>query len=209
MTTNYFLVLGIEENAGDVEIEESFRYLTSNLGPANFQAGSKDETQAQQCLSKIRDAYDIVKDPAKRDGLRQELSTDRSKGGQKEEVRLGHLWVATGIISVDELMDAINRQTDIDLPLGELLLERQLLSQTELDGLLMGQSLYSRTVPQLDNLTQRLLSLSAISMDMVKIALIDQRSNMKTLPALLHERGWVGKHLLKTLESQHTTSGMR
>lgn len=88
-------------------------------------------------------------------------------------------------------MEAIDKQTDIDLPLGQILQEKQLISQTELEGMLMGQKLYGAPNRPLSPKVKRLLALDLVSMDMVKIALIDQRSSMAELEELLCKRGWV------------------
>jgi hypothetical protein len=209
LITNHFLILGIGENAGDVEIEDAYRYLSSNLSAPQISAEAKLKAQADKCLKQVEKAYQFLQNPNKRTGLRGDLEHQRSQDPEVEQVLLGHLCVAAGIISLEDLNDAVKRQNKIDLPLGQLLQEKKLLSQTELDGLLMGQGLYTRSQRPMDDLTERLLFLEVINLDMVKIALIDQRSNMKPLPELLIERGWLSPKLVEVLQSQTTASGTR
>ncbi|MBX9686504.1 MAG: hypothetical protein K2X27_07365, partial [Candidatus Obscuribacterales bacterium] len=102
-------------------------------------------------------------------------------------------------ISYQDLLDAIKDQTDIDLPLGQILQEKCLITQTELEGMLMGQKLYGAPMRPLEPMTKRLLALELINLDMVKIALIDQRTSMDSLDALICKRGWLELSVLAAL----------
>ena len=202
---NQFLVLGLDESASDVAIGEAFHYLSKNLNPTNFPSGSSAECQAQQCMSRIVPAYKQLIDDAGRERARQEVIYERSKPLDPDEMKpfLGHICVAAGIINIEDLIDAISTQGDIDLPLGQILQEKALLSQTELDGLLMGQRLFGSPGRQLDSMTRRLLNLNAVSRDMVKIVMIDQRTNfVSSLPQLLIKRGWLSDTVYRVLEDQ-------
>ncbi len=199
-----FLILGLDENATDVAIEEAFRYLNRHLNPSNFQFGSFAEKQAQLCMSRIVPAYQVLRDAAERSKARQELQPEGKDSFAPGDFKpfLGHICVAAGIISLADLNEAIDKQTDIDLPLGQILQEKQLLSQTELDGLLMGQRLYGAPMKPLDAVTRRLLTIGVVSRDMVKIVLIDQRTSMKSLPELLAQRGWLDGQVGRILQQQ-------
>jgi curved DNA-binding protein CbpA len=201
---NYFLILGIDEKSSDSQIEEAFRYLSKQLNPSGFtdQAAIK---QATACMSRIVPAYQSLRDSNTRDLARAEAIADRGQALNPEEFKpfLGHLCVAARIITIDDLNEAITKQSDIDLPLGQILQERKLLSQTELEGLLMGQRLFGAPARPPDRFTMRLLALTAVSKDMVKIAMIDQRTSFaSTLPDLLVKRGWLHEDILKVLVDQ-------
>ncbi len=203
--TDYFLILGIEPSASDLVIDDAFRYLSKNLNPTNFSVGSDAETQAQQCISRIMPAYKLLRDPATREQARQEAIEECSKPYNPEDFKpfLGHICVAAGIITITDLTDAVCQQADIDLPLGQILQEKQLLSQTELDGLLMGQRLFGAPGRPVDAITKRLLALTAVSKDMVKIVMIDQRTNfMSSIPELLLKRGWLSDKILQVITDQ-------
>lgn len=212
LSVNPFLALGIDENSSEAAVEEAFRYLSKNLNPTNFQRGSLAESQAQSCVSRIVSAYQSLRDAESREKVRRDILEGRIKGVAPEDLKpfIGHLCVAAGIITIDDLNEAISKQSDIDLPLGQILQERALLSQTELEGLLMGQRLYGAPTKPLDTLTQRLIALSAVSKDMVKIVLIDQRTNFfSSLPDLLIKRGWLAHDIFQILQDQpanHTPS---
>lgn len=204
---NVFLILGIDDSASEQLIDEAFRYLSKSLNPANFGSESPSAKQATACMSKIVPAYQALRDAHSRDLARAASIGERSQPFNPEEYKpfLGHICVAAGIITIDDLNEAVAKQSDIDLPLGQILQERKLLSQTELEGLLMGQRLYGAPARPLDHLSQRLVALTAVSKDMIKIALIDQRSNfMASIPELLVKRGWLSQDILKILTEQPT-----
>jgi hypothetical protein len=201
---DHFCVLGLEEDASPEEVEEAFAYLSRMLNPQVFRPGSAAAGQAENCLTQITASYQVLRDPVRRLSHREEvLAARRNESAEEFRPFLGHICVAAGIITLDDLNDAISKQTDIDLPLGQILQERQLLSQVELDGLLMGQRLYGGQSAVLDAVTRRLLVLGLITKDMVKIALIDQRASMNMVPDLLAKRGWVEPGILRILQAQY------
>lgn len=201
---NYFLILGIDENSSESQIEDAFRYLSKQLNPNGF-ADAYAIKQATACMSKIVPAYQNLRDSHTRDLARAEAIADRNQEAAPEDFKpfLGHLCVAARIITIDDLNEAIAKQSDIDLPLGQILQERKLLSQTELEGLLMGQRLYGAPARAPDRFTMRLIALGAVSRDMIKICMIDQRTSFSaTLPELLVKRGWLSEEILKVLIDQ-------
>ncbi len=202
---NHFLILGIDEDASERQIEDAFRYLSKNLNPSNFAAGSYAETQAQWCLSRIIPAYQTLHDPHSRETSRQEALAERATPFNPEDLKpfLGHICVAAGIITLKDLTDAVAKQADIDLPLGQILQEQQLLSQTELDGLLMGQRLFGAPNRPLDDVAKRLVALSAVTKDMIKIVMIDQRTAyLSSISDLLLKRGWLNERILQVITDQ-------
>lgn len=207
---NQFLILGIDESASVDQIDEAFKYLSSNLHPTTFLADSFAEKQAEICWQRIVPAYKVLKDQESRSAAREQAIAEKARPFNPDEFKpfLGHICVAGGIITLDDLLEAIDKQSDIDLPLGQILQEKQLLSQTELDGLLMGQRLFGAPNRPLDPITQRLLALGLVSKDMVKIVLIDQRTSYgTTLPELLVKRGWVAQRVFEVLSDQPAKTG--
>jgi hypothetical protein len=202
---NQFLILGIDESASPDQIDEAFKYLSSNLHPTIFPSGSPAEAQAQVCRQRIVSAYQTLRDTGARERAREQALADLAKGFNPDDFKpfLGHICVAAGIITLDDLLEAIDKQGDIDLPLGQILQEKQLLSQTELDGLLMGQRLFGAPNRPPDPLTLRLIALGLVTKDMVKIVLIDQRTAYgTTLPQLLVKRGWIDERVVKVISDQ-------
>jgi hypothetical protein len=203
--TDPFLILGIDLDATELATDEAYNYLSRNLNPTNFPAGSAAEEQAQNCMSRIVPAYQLLRQPGGRAQAIADATAERAKPYNPDDFKafLGHICVAGGIITLDDLNDAISKQGDIDLPLGQILQEKALLSQTELDGLLMGQRLFGAPARPLDPITKRLLALNAVTKDMVKIVLIDQRTNfVSSVPELLLKRGWINPKILQILTDQ-------
>lgn len=202
---NHFLILGIDEDASESQIEEAFRYLSNNLSPENFPPGSFAEKQAQWCMSCINPAYQSLHNPQTRARSLEIALVEKAKSFDPEEFKpfLGHICVAAGIITLEDLIEAVAKQADIDLPLGQILQEKQLLSQTELDGLLMGQRLFGAPNRPLDALATRLVAMSAVSKDMIKIVMIDQRTAyLSSIADLLLKRGWLSERILQVITDQ-------
>lgn len=199
--SNYFLILGIPETADEKAVDAAFEHLSNSLKASNFTDSQKTVDQATRCMALVREAHTVLRD----ENFRKKHSDEVKAAGETyspDQLKpfLGHVCVAAGIISYQELMDAVSKQTDIDLPLGQILQERRLITQTELEGMLMGQKLYGAPMRPLENMTKRLLALEVITLDMVKIAVIDQRTSMASLDELMTKRGWVSPALLDALK---------
>ena len=197
---NYFLVLGLPDCADLSAINVAFEKMSNALKPSNFMTNFRALEQASKVTAKAREAHTALSDPKFREVLATEVrSAGEPYSPDQLKPFLGHVCVAAGIISYDELMDAVSKQTDIDLPLGQILQERRLISQTELEGMLMGQKLYGAPLRPLEPSAKRLLLFGLVTLDMVKIALIDQRTSQSGLDQLLCKRGWVEADLLAAL----------
>lgn len=198
---NYFLILGIPDSADEAAVDGAFEHLSNNLKPSNFSDSPITLEQATKCMALVREAHTTLRDADLRKAHADQLqAAGEAYSPDQLKPFLGHVCVAAGIISYQELMDAVSKQTDIDLPLGQILQERRLITQTELEGMLMGQKLYGAPMRPLENMTKRLLSLGIITMDMVKIAVIDQRTQMASLDELMCKRGWISETLLNALK---------
>ena len=178
-------------------VEDAFARLAANLKITNFPGDPETAEKSTRAMAKIREAYTALKDADFRLTHAEKVKAE-GEPFTPDQLKpfLGHVCVAAGIISYQDLMDAVSKQTDIDLPLGQILQDRGLLSQTELDGMLMGQKLYGAPNRPIELIVKRLLALGMVNMDMVKIALIDQRTSMDSLDELLCKRGWLSKNLV-------------
>lgn len=199
---NYFLILGIDPTADESAVETAFQNLSEKFKASLFIDDPESLIHRNLAMSHFRDAHRALLDPDFRKKHAEEVqSAPEPYTAEDLKPFLGHVCVAAGIISLDELIEAIIKQTDIDLPLGQILQERRLLSQTELDGMLMGQKLYGAPNRLLEPLTKRLLALGMVSLDMVKIVLIDQRTSNGSLAELMAKRGWISPIMLEALKS--------
>jgi hypothetical protein len=195
-----FTILGLEENAPEDKLEAAYRHLRQHLNPANFDSGSQGRLQAEQCLLSIENAYRTLANPTARQKYDQEWKSWLKAGANGEvHPKLGQLCVAAGIITLEELESAVEKQTSLDLPLGQILQETQLISQAELDGLLLGQQLISLPSDTPHKIGQRLMALGLVTEDMVRIALIEQRTFDRKLEDLLTAHGWLDAQVLRIL----------
>lgn len=137
---SYYQILGIAPDADLTEVEHAFVRLRQSLASQDFEDDEKGKAQARKCLDAFEKAYETLKDPDKRKNYDQRLSAE-SEGGHEgsKKPRLGQLCVASGIITVEQLTEAVEEQLDSGLPLGEVLENLHFLSRAELEGLLLGQ----------------------------------------------------------------------
>ena len=102
--------------------------------------------------------------------------------------KLGQLLVASGKISLYQLEMALAKQADANLPLGEILRREYLITEMELDSFLLNQRLIKLPCDCPHLIRQRLIGLGLVTEDMVRIALVQQRSTGKSVGAILVER---------------------
>lgn len=199
--TNYFLILGIDEGADDSALDAALERLSDSLKASNFMHNPSALEQASVLFARVREAHTALKDSKFREAHRLEVRNSGEPFTPDQlKPLIGHVCVAAGIISYLDLMDAIYKQTDIDLPLGQIMQQRGLMSQTELEGMLMGQKLYGAPPRPLEPEVKRLLCAGLITLDMIKIALIDQRTSRANLDELICKRGWIEKCILEALK---------
>ncbi|MBX9686501.1 MAG: hypothetical protein K2X27_07350, partial [Candidatus Obscuribacterales bacterium] len=114
-------LLGLAPTADLPAINAAFERLSNSFSPARFENARATE-QAANAFVHIRQAHTVLQD----DSFRAQHSVDCNEHpepyspGQLKPF-LGHVCVAAGIISYQDLLDAIKDQTDIDLPLGQIL----------------------------------------------------------------------------------------
>lgn len=196
---NNFLILGLPDTASEADVTAACTALTAKLAPTKF-AEPAAKRQAEQSLAKIKSAQEALKSSTAVSEHSKEVTAQADQySPDKLKPFIGHLCVAASIITYEELMEAITKQTDIDLPLGQILQERRLLSQTELEGMLMGQKLYGAPNTLLDRKSRRLLELGLVTLDMLKIAMIDQRTSELSIDKLIVKRGWVDQAVVDAL----------
>ncbi len=191
--TNYFHALKLDKSADASSIDEITLRLTERLSqPFN---STKATEQASIALQAIRTAH-------------EELSSNRnapehSSGGSNKfnsKLRLGQLCLASGMITLEQLKEAVQEQQNSDRQLGEILLEKQFISQEELDGLLIGQELIAPDEEVSDALALQLMALGLVAEDLMIIALLEQRFATGGVGDTLVRRGWIEEDILAALK---------
>lgn len=194
MEISPFAILGVDENAPIADAEAAFDRLTSSLNELKDDEVNGDS--ARKALAKISAAISQIKNSSPR------LST--GSGTESEHSfthpRLGQICVASGLISMDQLSEAVEEQIATGMPLGEVLQDKQFLSPIQLEGLLLGQEMIDIPSQCTDPDGRRLVALDVVSEDMVLIAQMEQKSLNQSIIALLERRGWVNERLTHALE---------
>lgn len=195
-----YTILGLDENASTEEINAAYERLHARLNLENFEPGSLGHTQAQQCLLSIENAFRTLTTPTARQKFAEEWKEAMKIAAEGAiHPKIGQLCVAAGIITLEDLERAVETQTSLNLPLGQILQESRLISQAELDGLLLGQQLITLPQDLPHKVGQRLMALGLVTEDMVRIALIELRTFDKKLEDLLIGHGWLDPSILTIL----------
>lgn len=195
-----YCILGIKSGASHLEVEAAYQRLIKEFAEEKFMDSPQEWVQAQQAYMAIESAYQQIIQ-AESD---QEHPTCRESEGDIAGIppKLGQMLVAAGIITLGQLEEAIRKQDTIDLPLGEILKSSSLITQMELDTFLLNQK-QIRLPPDSPYLIgQRLIGLGLVTEDMVRIALVEQRTAKKPLGQILVERGWLADDILKVLDNE-------
>ncbi|MBI4534487.1 MAG: hypothetical protein HY711_11135 [Candidatus Melainabacteria bacterium] len=190
-----YCLLGIKAGAPRAAVDSAYQRLIKNLNEENFMDSPQEWVQAQQAYMAIENAYRQIIE-----GDIDEVPVE-CQDGQAEAIppKLGQMLIAAGIITLNELEEAIAAQKTLDLPLGEILKASSLITQMELDAFLLNQSQIRLPADSPYHIGQRLIGLGLVTEDMVRIALVEQRTSSKPLGRILVERGWLANDILKAL----------
>lgn len=197
---NPYQILGIQADAETQEIERAFVKIRQALANQDFAEDIIGKKQARQCLDAFEKAYATLIEPDKRKEIDSQLKAESAFGeGGNRKPRLGQLCVASGIISVEQLEEAVEEQLDTGLPLGEILEDKHFLSRAQLEGLLLGQDLIDLDNVAKDPLAEKLLALGLVTEDMLLIASMETRAQGASLGNALVRRKWVSPLVLEIL----------
>jgi len=196
-----FSVLGLQENAEAADIQAAYSALVTELTSAVFKSGTAAHEQAVKCLEAIEGAHKTLITPELRSKY-QEQRSEFLKGEKRGDTRprLGQLCVASGMISMDQLREAVDDQVKKGMPLGEVLQEKKFISAAELDGLLLGQEMIDIPSAVTEPMAVRLISLGLLSEDMGLIAQMEHRAQAIPIGDIVARHGWVEPEILQILK---------
>lgn len=149
-------------------------------------------------MKAVEDAFATICDTNKLNEYKN-LKTDDGTAKGTTHPRLGQLCVASGIISVEQLEEAVKAQFDTGKPLGEILEDKQFLSHAELEGLLLGQDLIDIDSNYSDPEAQRLIGLRLASEDMVLVAQMEKKVRDVPIHNIFVDRGWLEAEVASAL----------
>jgi hypothetical protein len=190
LMSNYFHCLGLNETADQEAVDRSALRLMAALSRA-FESARAGE------------AASLAKDGVRR--AHEELSANLTKYKNAPtrltpaRMRLGQICLASGMVTLDQLRGAIKEQTSSQRQLGEILLDRQYISQEELDGLLIGQDLIAPDEEITEPLALQLIALNLVAEELIIVALLEQKFGAESLGEQLIRRGWVEKEIIDAL----------
>ncbi len=189
---NHLSTFGLADSASTSEVDAAALSLITSLSQEFSNA--KAAEQAKVAATAIRLAYEQYCDGADNNAL-GEQSLFHSR------LRLGQLCLAAGMISLEQLEEAVKEQLRSDTQLGEILLAKQFISQEELDGLLIGQDLIAPEEKVSDPLALQLMALGLVSDDLMMIALLEQRFAFSSVGEVLIRRGWIEAEIIQALKA--------
>jgi len=183
-------------------VDAAYARLKEALQEDKFKPGTA-RSQAEKALAAVAQAYNTLSKTELRE-LYEKQRAEYLKGEKKGDSRprLGQLCVASGMISMEQLREAVDHQVKMGMQLGEVLQEKQFISQAELDGLLLGQEMIDAPSAVTDPLGLRLSSIGLVSEDMVLIVQMEQRSQGRSSDELFVRHGWVDADVLKAITGE-------
>ena len=181
-----YLVLGLAKDSPAKKLQETFKELSQGLEPSRFQSERSSE-QAATALKACKSAFDAITSGSIASG-------NKNKGeGLSARLRLGQLCLASHMISLEQLQEAVEEQAKSEKQLGEILQDKHFISQEELDGLLIGQELIVGDEEVKDPQALRLLALGLISEELAVIGLLETRLTGENFIAVINRRDWLSK----------------
>src|SRR5271170_2719311 len=114
-----FCVLGLKAGASRAQVDEAFERLSEIFTEDKLMNTPQAWVQAQQAFMNIENAYKRINegDTEKRDSEYEEQPDAEALFHPK----LGQLLVAAGLITLEQLEEAIEKQKTVDLKIGEIL----------------------------------------------------------------------------------------
>ncbi len=195
-------VFGLAENSSDQAVEHSYESLRKKLELSSSALGGDTqlaEKQRAKVLLVLEKAYKVLKNPAAKKSYQNQRDTASSDVISDTHPRLGQLCVTSGIITVEQLAEAVDNQIQSGMALGEVLQDMQFITQNELDGLLLGQQMIDTPSGVTDSTALRLVSLGLITEDMALIAQMESKSTGLAIKEVMRRHGWVEPSILNAV----------
>jgi hypothetical protein len=185
-----YAVLGLSEGASDQEIEQACSNLKRKLQSQEIQSDERRKKQAEKCLTSIENARKTLTNKKLKSRYLQEQQLPPEEA-ENTHPRIGQLCVASGMITMEQLSEAVDAQVDFGMQLGEILQYKQFISQVQLEGLLLGQQITDMPSAVIDPEALRLVSLGIITEDAALLAQMEKRTQGVTIKDVVGRHGWV------------------
>jgi hypothetical protein len=195
-----FLLLGLPESASIEAVKSAYKALMADLDEKHFAKASPASEQSAKCRKVLEAAFKKASDKG---SSQEDLENTFAPEGAEQQTRprLGQLCVASGMISMEQLQEAVEAQVKDRLPLGEILQAKRFISQAELDGLLLGQEIIDVPSACTDSFGRRLILLDLATEEMILIAQMEQKAMGASVSERVARHGWVAPEILRALGS--------
>ncbi len=187
------LLLDLPEKASQETIESAYKSLLEGLAAKNFDPNTLASEQAARCRTILEKSRILADEDGK------VTEEDLFGANNSTRPRIGQLCVSSGMISVEQLKEAVEAQAKEGRQLGEILQAKQFISQAELDGLLLGQQIIDMPSACTDRLGRRLVLFELASEDMILIAQMEQNATGSDVGDIVARHGWVAPEVLRVL----------
>jgi hypothetical protein len=194
------VLLGLPESASVEAVKSTYKTLMDGLDEKHFDKKSQASEQSAKCRKALQTAFKRASDRGFSKDDKDDVRSAEGPG-QQTKPRLGQLCVASGMISMEQLQEAVEAQVKDRLPLGEILQAKRFISQAELDGLLLGQEIIDIESACTDPFGKRLILLDLASEEMILIAQMEQKAMGASVGELVARHGWVAPEILRVLGS--------
>ncbi len=194
-----FAVLDVEEDAPEPVVNEAYGKLKAKLEKLLLNSTPAVTRQAKRALQCVEQAHNTLLNPELRKLYKAQYDSLAQGSDEYTHPRLGQLCVTSGILTIDQLREAVEQQLRTAMPLGEVLQEMQFISQAELDGLLLGQQMIDAPSAVSDPVALRLVSLNLLTEDMALIAQMERRTQDRPVKEIIERHKWVEQLVLDTI----------
>lgn len=185
-----YCILGLKRDSGVNQLKETYGRLLEALNEANFVHCPQAWVQAGQAVLEIENAYERI--------ISNELEEPQDESAPFWP-KLGQMLVAAGKLTLAELQDITQEQEISGKRFGRILIERSLLTETELEVFLVSQGTIKLPDNALYQFVQRLIGLGIVPEDMAYAAMIEHCSSGRSVGDILVERGWLSEDILCVL----------
>ncbi len=186
---NPYLILGLATGSPPAKVKNAFAVLEQALAPSHFPSGTRQAEQAASALDACKSALDAITS-----GSNQKFNTGVGEG-LSARLRLGQLCLASHMISLEQLQEAVAEQAKSEKQLGEILQDMHFISHHELEGLLIGQELIVGDEEVKDPQALRLLAMGLVSEELAVLGLLEARLTGESFVEVLNRRDWLSKEV--------------
>lgn len=194
-----YAIFDLPENSPDGHLHAAYTLIKTRLEEASVEADVTCSRKIKRLIQTIDSAYKTLLDPDLKRVYQDKLDAAKTADISETHPRLGQLCVTSGIITMEQLGEAVEQQIKTGMALGEVLQDMQFITQAELDGLLIGQQMIDAPSGVSDPVAARLVALNLITEDMALIAQIEAKSTGRSFKEIMRRHDWVEESILNAV----------